>query len=147
MSESTFRTELWLPRHPEAVFGFFCDASNLQTITPAWLNFRVLTRSAIEMKAGARIDYRLRVHGFPVRWQSEITVWEPPLRFVDEQRRGPYRFWTHEHRFEPNAQGTLCKDVVRYAVPGGRLIEWLFVRRDVERIFAFRREKLLEMFS
>jgi ligand-binding SRPBCC domain-containing protein len=147
LRESNFQTELRLRRKPEEVFGFFCDVCNLQTITPAWLDFRVLTTLPIEMKTGARIDYRLRVHGLPMRWQSEITIWEPPHRFVDEQRRGPYRLWIHEHRFESNAEGTLCKDFVRYAVPGGRLMEWLFVRRDIERIFAFRRKKLLEIFS
>lgn len=147
MRESALQSELWLRCKPGEVFRFFCDVSNLQTITPEWVNFRLLTPLPIEMKAGTRIDYRLRVHGLPVRWQSEITVWEPPRRFVDEQRRGPYRLWIHEHRFEPNGEGTLCKDFVRYAAPGGRPVEWLFVRRDVERIFAFRREKLLEIFA
>src|SRR5262249_59740940 len=113
----------------------------------AWQTRRMLTPFQIKMKAGARLDYGLGVHVFPVNGKSKITFGEPPLRFVDEQRRGPYRLWIHEHRFEPRVQGTLCKDFVRYAVPGGWVIERLFVRRDVERIFAFRREKLLEMFS
>jgi len=138
---------MWLPRAPEEIFSFFCDAANLQKITPPWLDFRVITPLPITMRIGTRIEYRLRVHGFPFRWQSEITAWEPPLRFADEQRRGPYRVWIHEHRFESTGKGTLCKDFVRYAAPGGRLIEWLFVRHDVERVFAFRREKLLEIIT
>lgn len=145
--QSTFRTEMFLPRGLEEVFSFFCDAANLQKITPPWIKFRLLTPLPITMAVGTQIDYRLRVHGLPVRWRSEITVWEPPLRFADEQRRGPYRLWIHEHRFETAGKETLCKDFVRYAAPGGRLIEWLFVRRDVERIFAFRRDRLLEIFG
>ena len=147
MKESTLQTALWLPRPRDEVFCFFSDAHNLQAITPAWLQFRVLTSQPIEMKAGARIDYKFRVHGFPLRWQSEITKWEPPHLFVDEQRRGPYRQWIHEHRFEERDGGTLCTDNVRYAALGGRLIERLFVRRDVERIFAFRQRKMLEIFG
>jgi ligand-binding SRPBCC domain-containing protein len=147
MSPRTLRSELWLRKPLEEVFAFFADARNLQAITPDWLDFAVLTPAPIPMRPGALIDYRLRVRGFPIRWQSEITAWEPPDRFVDEQRRGPYRLWIHEHRFEARDGGTLVSDCVRYAAPGGRLVEWLFVRRDVERIFQFRRDKLLTLFD
>jgi ligand-binding SRPBCC domain-containing protein len=144
---NTFQAEVWLPKKPEEVFMFFSEAQNLQALTPDWLDFEVLTPRPIEMRPGALIDYRLRLHGFPIRWRTEITTWEPPHRFVDEQKRGPYRVWHHEHRFEPRDGGTLASDLVRYAAPGGKLIDWLFVRRDVERIFAFRRKKLLELFG
>ena len=147
MSPRTFRSELWLCRPLAEVFAFFADAHNLQAITPDWLGFSILTPAPILMRAGIRIDYRLKLHGFSIRWQSEITAWEPPHRFVDEQRRGPYRLWVHEHRFEARDGGTLVSDLVRYAAPGGRLVEWLFVRRDVERIFQSRREKLLALFE
>ena len=147
MKDATFQAELWLPRPRSEVFPFFADAHNLQSITPPWLRFHVLTPSPIDIKAGVRIDYQIRVHGLPLRWQSEITVWEPPYRFVDEQRRGPYRRWIHEHRFVERDGGTLCSDSVRYAVLGGWLMERLFVRRDVERIFAFRQTRLTEIFG
>ncbi|MEI7938236.1 MAG: SRPBCC family protein [Verrucomicrobiota bacterium] len=147
MSPKALRSEIWLPRPLEEVFDFFADARNLQALTPDWLDFSVLTPAPILMRAGTLIDYRLRLRGFPIRWQSEITAWEPPHRFVDEQRRGPYKLWIHEHRFEARDGGTLVGDFVRYAAPGGWLVEWLFVRRDVERIFQFRREKLLALFD
>jgi ligand-binding SRPBCC domain-containing protein len=147
MSPRTFRSEIWLPRPLEEVFAFFADAGNLQALTPPWLDFTILTPSPIPMRPGTRIDSRLRLHGFPIRWQTEITAWEPPHRFVDEQRRGPYRLWVHEHRFETCDGGTHIADNVRYAVPGGWLVERLIVRRDVERIFEFRRQKLLELFG
>ena len=87
------------------------------------------------------------MHGVPIRWQSEITAWDPPRRFVDEQRRGPYKLWVHEHRFQAKDGGTQVADDVRYAVLGGWLMERLFVRRDIERIFQFRRQKQLELFG
>lgn len=99
------------------------------------------------MRAGAEIDYRLRVHGVPIRWRTRIESWQPGRRFVDVQVRGPYRLWHHTHDFEEVAGGTLCRDVVRYAVPGGRWVERLFVRRDIERIFEFRRRALVELFD
>lgn len=142
-----YEWELWLPRPVDEVFGFFSDAQNLQQITPDWLHFSTLTPGPIRMERGALIDYRLRLRGIPMRWQTEITAWEPPRRFVDEQRRGPYRVWIHEHQFKAVNGGTLASDLVQYAVPGGALVNWLFVRRDVQRIFEFRRLKLLEIFG
>jgi ligand-binding SRPBCC domain-containing protein len=142
-----FETELWVPRQREEVFAFFSDASNLEMLTPPWLSFSILTPQPIAMRAGALIDYRLRLHGIGLRWQTEITVWDPPHRFVDEQRRGPYRRWVHEHRFETRNGGTVVRDRVEYVVLGGWVFNRLFVRRDVERIFEFRRAKLLDLFG
>jgi ligand-binding SRPBCC domain-containing protein len=139
---STLRAELWLPKTPAEIFPFFADAHNLAAITPSWLEFTIVSSGAVEMKAGAIIDYRLRVHGLPLRWRSEITLWQPPFRFRDEQRRGPYRRWVHTHSFVPHEGGTLCLDEVDFTVPGGRLIERLFVRRDVRTIFEYRQNAL-----
>ena len=140
----TLTAEIWLPRSRPEVFAFFADAGNLEALTPAWLRFEILTPRPIGMQAGALIDYRLRVHGWPVRWQTRIAVWEPPVRFVDEQLRGPYRLWRHEHTFEETAGGTRVRDVVHYAVLGGALVNALFVRPDLRKIFSYRQEKLAE---
>lgn len=123
------------------VFQFFSDAANLQAITPPWLHFQVLTPPPIHIHRGTVIDYRLRVHGLPMRWQSEITAWDPPHRFVDEQRRGPYKRWVHTHTFVAERGGTTISDRVDYEVPFPLLSKWL-VERDVRRIFAFRRATL-----
>ncbi|MBP1620165.1 MAG: Polyketide cyclase / dehydrase and lipid transport [Acidobacteria bacterium] len=137
--------EQWFPRPLEEVFAFFADAGNLEAITPPWLGFEVLTPRPIAMRPGTLIDYRLRLRGVPLRWRTEISVWQPPHRFVDEQRRGPYREWVHEHTFTAVDGGTLVRDRVRYRVPGGWLVHELFVRRDVERIFDYRRERLASL--
>ena len=147
MKVRQFLSELWLPRPRDEVFAFFSDARNLDSITPPWVRFRVVTPGPIAMKAGALIDYKLRVRGFPIRWRTKITEWEPPVRFVDEQLRGPYRLWIHEHEFEPRDGGTLVRDRVRYAVAFDLLVHDLFVRHDVARIFAYRTEQLLRRFG
>ncbi|HAV63679.1 MAG TPA: CDP-paratose 2-epimerase [Verrucomicrobiales bacterium] len=147
MTVFEFRCSLHVPRPVDEVFPFFTDVHNLEAITPPWLKFHVLTPQPNPMRAGVTIDYRLKVHGLPLRWRSRINVWEPPFRFVDEQVRGPYRLWIHEHRFEEVDGGTLCHDHVRYAVPGGRLLNWLFVRGDVEKIFSHRQRQLARVFA
>lgn len=140
-------TELWLPRAIDEVFDFFADAYRLEDITPPWLHFHVLTARPISLSTGMTIDYRLRLHGLPLRWRSEISCWEPPFRFVDRQLIGPYRLWHHEHTFVAQDNGTLVRDRVDYAVRGGPLIHALFVRRDLERIFAYRHQRLQEFFT
>lgn len=145
VKEFFFHAELWLPRPPTEVFQFFSDAFNLQAITPSWLRFEVLSPPPIPMAVGTLIDYRIRLHGFPIHWRTEIVEWNPPWRFVDVQRRGPYKLWRHTHRFEEQDGGTLCSDEVRYLPHGGALVNRLFVRRDIERIFDYRRERLLHL--
>lgn len=132
----------------ERAFEFFADARNLELITPPWLGFEMLTNGKIEMRPGALIEYRLKVHGVPVRWRTRIEVWEPPLRFVDVQLRGPYSLWEHTHSFEPDGDdAVVIRDRVRYALPLGplgRLAHALVVKRDLERVFAYRRQAVAE---
>ena len=147
MTTHPFETELWLPVPREKVFPFFADARNLETLTPPWLNFRILTPGEIPMRVGTLIDYELRIRGLPIRWRTKITGWNPPAGFCDEQLRGPYRLWRHAHEFTEQNGGTLCRDRVEYAVPGGALMNRLFVRRDVEGIFAYRAGALTKFFG
>ena len=147
MAVFTLDNEQWLPGRPEAVFDFYADAFNLEALTPPWLRFRVLTPPPIAMARGVEIDYRLRLHGISLGWRSRITEWEPPYRFVDEQIRGPYRRWVHEHIFAERDGGTLARDIVEYDMPGGWLADRLLVRRDLNRIFAYRRERLAGIFA
>ena len=141
-----FQSELWLPLPPEELFPFFADAANLDALTPPWLNFRIVTPKPIVMRPGALIDYRLRVRGLPLRWRTRINAWEPPHRFEDEQLRGPYRQWIHEHTFEARDGGTLARDRVRYAVPFDWLVHGWLVRPDIEKIFRHRSAMLKERF-
>lgn len=134
----------------EDTFSLFADAFNLEALTPPLLRFRVITPGPIEMGVGTRIEYRLRLHGVPVRWLTRIEAWDPPHRFVDNQLRGPYGLWHHTHEFEPDGDGTLIHDRVRYRIgwgPAGALAHRLFVRRDLERIFDYRREAIRNLIA
>ena len=135
------RREQRLPGTPPDVFRFFADAHNLEAITPPWLSFRVLTPRPVEMRPGALIEYRLRLHGLPIAWLTRIEEWVPGVRFVDAQLAGPYALWHHTHEFAADGDATIVRDVVRYALPLwplGELAHALVVRRDLERIFDYR---------
>lgn len=137
----TLIREQLIPRLLEDVFPFFADAGNLQTITPPWLHFRILTPLPLEMKTGAILEYRLRLYGLPIYWRTRIEDFDPPRQFVDQQLRGPYRLWHHTHEFESRPDGTFMRDTVRYELPFGplgTLTHSLTVKRMLERIFDFR---------
>ena len=149
MRVRTLITELLLPRPIDEVFAFFSDAHQLEVLTPPWLHFRILTPRPIDLRLGTLIEYRIRWHGIPLSWRTEIAAWEPPHRFVDRQLKGPYSQWVHEHTFEARDGGTLVRDRVDYAVPGWLLeplLDRFVVRPDVERIFDYRKAKMRELF-
>jgi len=140
-----FVARQWIKGSPESNFPFFSAAENLETITPPWLNFKIVRKSAPEIKEGILIDYKLRIKGLPVRWRTRIENWNPPHQFVDTQLRGPYRTWHHTHTFEKLGAGTLMTDRVLY-----RMYFWPFgdvglpmVTNDVNMIFTYRK-KIIE---
>jgi ligand-binding SRPBCC domain-containing protein len=147
---TVLEVEQWVPAPLDTVFSFFADARNLERITPPFLHFRILAVSTPTLRTGTRIDYRLSLHGVPVRWQSLIQDWQPNRTFVDVQTRGPYRRWEHTHEFESWNGGTIIRDRVAYELPVGALgaaVAGGFVAGDVARIFAFRRTAVREIFG
>lgn len=150
MRERELRRESWIPRKLEEVFNFFSRAENLEKLTPPLVGFQILTPTPIEMREGALIDYKIRIHGVPVRWRTRIATWDPPHGFVDEQVSGPYRQWIHEHAFKAEADGTRMVDKVRYRAPGWvlePLIHHFFVGADLRKIFDFREARMREIFG
>ena len=135
-----------LPHPRGEVFEFFANAENLELLTPTWLHFSIRTPLPVDMRLGAAIRYRIRLRGIPITWVSEITEWDPPCYFEDIQVRGPYRKWVHRHYFEETSEGTLAIDDVKYRVPGGPVVNKLFVAGELKRIFDYRRAKLLKSF-
>jgi len=144
------RRELWVPSPISAVFDFFSRAENLERITPPWMRFRILTPPPIEMKQGTSITYALRVRGVPLRWLTQIELWNPPFEFIDVQATGPYKLWRHRHQFSEVRGGTSIVDTVHYALPFGplgRLVHRLQVARDLLHIFDYRAQQVLALFS
>jgi len=145
----TLRSQQFIPQARDRVWEFFSNPRNLEALTPPWLGFRVLTPGQIAMKKGAEIRYRIHWHAIPIGWTTTIRLWDPPFRFVDIQRGGPYQLWHHTHRFTPRDGGTQMSDVVRYRLPfgiAGRIMHRWKVRRDLEKIFEYRHRRVKELF-
>ncbi len=146
--DQKFQEAQFVNRPRESVVPFFAKAENLEELTPPWLRFRIIRKSAGELGEGAIIDYRLRIHGVPVWWRTLISAWRLPDSFVDDQLEGPYRKWHHVHEFVPVHGGTLLLDTVTYQVPFswlGKALLSRWIARDVRTIFEFRKNKIREL--
>lgn len=143
----TLVREQLIHRPLNETFSFFADPHNLEAITPSWLQFEIVSTPE-HLQAGSEIIYRLKWHGIPMRWKTDIQVWTPPFSFVDVQKSGPYALWRHTHRFIAQGEDTLVSDHVDYALPFGPigiLAHALTVRRNVEAIFDYRIERISEL--
>ena len=132
------------------VFAFFSSANNLEAITPPSLRFTIRSPQPIVMAVGATIEYELSLFGIPIYWQTVISVWEPPYRFVDEQQKGPFFYWRHEHSFEQSGDQVLMRDRVEYREPLGWLglvAHHLLIKRLLDAVFTFRRLKIAEVLA
>ncbi len=131
------------------VFRFFEDPRNLSKISPPSLVVDEQTADYPPMSVGLEIAHPIRWFGLSVQWRSRITEYDPPRRFVDEQIRGPYRSWRHEHSFEDAGNRTLMRDRVQYELPFGILGEItrrLVVARQLRSIFDYRARRVAEVF-
>lgn len=141
--------ETFVPAARAEVFAFFSDPHNLARITPPSLGFEVVEAPPAPLRAGVQIRYRIRVLGLPLRWTSLISEWREGTYFVDEQLRGPYKRWRHEHTLRDIDGGVMMSDRVEYELPFGvfgALFGGWWVRRDLDRIFAFRASAIREIF-
>ena len=150
MAEHILKRSLELDVPRPDVFQFFSDAANLERITPPELSFKIVTPGKIEMRCGTLIDYRLNLRGLPLKWRTEISVWEPPNQFVDQQLSGPYAQWIHRHTFTAiDRDRTLIEDEVRYRLPLAPLgdLAHFIVKRELAYIFDYRQKAVSDYFA
>ena len=149
MKVYTLKKEQKISKNILDVFDFFSRPENLAAITPPKMKFKILTPSPIEMKEGALIDYTVRILGFPVRWRTLITKYDPPDIFVDQQLKGPYSLWHHTHTFTKISDNeTLIKDIIAYSIPFGfigRVVHSIYIKKDLEKIFLYRKNKIADL--
>lgn len=132
-------------------WDFFSNPQNLKEITPPELHLVVENELPLKMHPGMLICYRVRpLLRIPVNWVTEITHVEEGQFFVDEQRFGPYRFWHHQHHFQPIEGGVEMRDIIHYKLPLGPLsflVNHFVVSRQLGRIFSYREEVLAQRFG
>jgi ligand-binding SRPBCC domain-containing protein len=134
----------------EEVFAFFEKPENLEVITPKWMKFKIKTPPPLIMKVGAEFDYIINLMKIPLKWKTIITEYEPPYKFVDVQKKGPYKKWIHTHTFEAIEDKTKITDNVDYEVPAGILgsiLNKIYIGKTLNAIFNFRETTINRMFN
>lgn len=152
MSVHVIRTVQQIPASVEETWSFFSNPANLQKITPAYMDFRTISKyHGDTIYAGQVIEYRVRpLLGIPVYWMTEITHVKAHEYFVDEQRVGPYSLWHHQHHFRKVNGGVEMTDIVHYKMPFwilGEVANTLLVRQQLQHIFDYRRQQVESAFG
>jgi ligand-binding SRPBCC domain-containing protein len=151
MKVYTLKTVQNLKISLDEAWSFFSDPNNLKKITPNHLGFHITNDIPDKMHPGMLITYKLSpIKGFPVTWVTEITQVSEPNYFIDNQRFGPYSMWHHQHFFKEIEGGVEMIDLIHYVVPFGilgQIANSLFVRRQLNGIFAYRKKVLKELFG
>ena len=152
MSVHSFRITQQLPIPVKQAWEFFSLPGNLQLITPTNFEFKILTK--LEEKpiyTGQVIDYTVRpIFNIRMRWTTLITQVEEEVLFIDEQTRGPFSYWQHQHFFKPINGGTEMTDLLLYKIPGwfaGDIINALIIKNDIKKLFDYRYLKIEERFG
>lgn len=146
----TYQDQQFLPVSSELLFDFFSKPDNLSKITPTSSGFRVVESSKSQIDQGVVIKYRLKIMGIPVYWVARIEEWLPNLYFTDVQVKGPFAYYKHRHILEKAEGGTIIRDELEYRLPLGfigALFGNFFVRQELKRTFAFRKQKMEELFN
>jgi len=141
-----------LPASLEEVWDFFSDAGNLPVITPPHLNLKATNEVyGNSVYAGQVMTYTVKpLLGIPFAWMTEITHAETKKYFVDEQRKGPYKLWHHQHHFTCVEGGVEMIDIIHYRLPFGlfgNLAHSLMVKRELKKLFTYRYHKIIELFG
>jgi ligand-binding SRPBCC domain-containing protein len=135
----------------QTCWDFFSSPANLKRITPSYMGFDVKTEVPTQMYEGLIIAYTVKpLLGIPVEWVTEITHVKDKSFFVDEQRKGPYTMWHHEHHFKEVEGGVEMTDIVSYIIPLGflgKLVHPFLVKPKLEEIFAYRFKIVEEVFA
>lgn len=141
-----------IPINLKKAWTFFSSPDNLKLITPEYMNFKILHKSdAGDMYPGMIITYTLSpMFNISVKWATEIAQVKDLHYFIDNQIKGPYKIWHHEHKFKETKSGVEMKDVLFFELPYGalgRLVHKLFIKKKVREIFDYRSEKIKELFG
>lgn len=148
------RGRQWLPADAETIWAFVADCRHMNVVIPSFMRFEVLNieegKVPPSIAPGVKFEYKLHLHRLGFYWRTLITEVDRPRRFKDIQDKGPYASFSHEHLFEPEAQGTMTTDVIRYRPPGGPLagmVNAAMVRRDLHKLFECRHRRMAELFA
>ena len=136
----------------DLVWDFFRKPRNLNKLTPADVEFKIISGKSDDFYEGKIISYKIKLlQIFNLNWVTEISQVNEESYFIDNQIFGPYKMWHHEHHFKSNDNGTTeIIDKVKYKVPYfilGRFIHKIFIRSKLLEIFIFRQKQINNLFN
>jgi len=130
------------PVSAERLFAWHAEPDALERLTPPWEHARVVRRTGTIHDIGSRVEIRVRIGPLWRTWISEHTAYDEGRMFRDIEIKGPFARWEHTHRFEPDGPSACyLEDRVEYALPLGalgKLVAGRYVRRKLDRLFAYR---------
>ncbi|NRS89613.1 ligand-binding SRPBCC domain-containing protein [Flavobacterium sp. 7E] len=98
---------------------------------------------------GETVTWRGKHFGLYLQHQSIISQMELHTYFVDEQLKGHFKSFKHQHFFEEKNGVTIMKDVMEYATPFGILgtcFDLLFLKKHLNN-FLIQRNNYLKLQS
>ena len=144
-------TKQKLPITIEEGWGFLSNPKNLSCITPNYMKFKITDFDFKPVYQGQIIQYTVRpLLNIPLKWVTEITHVVRDNYFVDEQRFGPYSLWHHKHFLREIEGGIEMEDIIHYKIPLGfigEFLNYLFIKSQLNEIFEYRKNKLIEIFG
>lgn len=145
----SIKYKIWTPLAQQEVWNFMSSAYNLEKLTPPWMDFKVTHMSTNEIEKNTVISYKFVLKKIPLVWTTRIISWEPNCSFTDNQDKGPYKLWSHNHLFSELAGGTLIEDHIDYSLPFFPIGNLFFplVKREIKRIFEYRQQQISGLFS
>ena len=136
----------------ETIWSFVSKPENLEKITPDNMKFSILSKSNLEMEEGMLIAYKISPFlDINTTWITMITNVIKNEKFIDQQVKGPYKFWHHEHKFEVISSNKVkMTDIITYIPPFGFLgdiANAIFLKKKLKNIFDFRKIILNNIFN
>ena len=98
------------------------------------------------LEDGAQRIFRFPMGPIKMTWVAEHLGYQPPEKFEDIMKKGPFRSWHHVHRFIEKDGGTVVHDEVDYKLPMGvlgRIFGSRNVRNRLNRMFRARENRLI----
>lgn len=141
-----------IPAHRQEVWRYLSRSRHLLDLTPSKFKLHIVNKELPDhLETGLRITYVMVFLGFiRTHWVSEITALENPIYFIDEQAKGPFRYWRHEHRLQDHPEGTLMTDHIQVEAPFGWIGTWLYhvwIKHQLDRNMLYRTQVMQETFK
>ncbi len=135
-----FEHSSWIDAPVEKVFRFHKRPDAIELLMPPDSKVELVSREG-GLETGARVEFRIPVGPFKIRWVAVHIAYEENRLFIDKQQEGPFAAWVHTHQFLEENGGTRLTDSIELALPGGPIIEALtgwYVKHKLRIMFEYR---------